>query len=259
MIRAGAGAPIRANYSAVAATRRWRRASWFAIALTLVGVALFVRLGVWQIDRAREAQTLLDAFAGASSAPLEDFATVAADPPASRFPRVQVLGHYLVGRAWLRDEQMRHGQLGVEAYAAFAINGTATLLLVDRGWIAWSHAPGTQAQLPPPGAGEIELTGVYAPFPGSGLRLGGNSLAQQSAGPKLTLAIDHDEIAADLGAPLLPRVLLLEAEPASGFERTWTPALMPPARHQAYAFQWFAFALAATAIFVLRHWIKVDK
>jgi len=33
--------------------------------------------------------------------------------------------------------------------------------------------------------------------------------------------------------------------------------VMPPARHQAYAFQWFAFALAALILFVALHWKKV--
>jgi cytochrome oxidase assembly protein ShyY1 len=74
----------------------------------------------------------------------------------------------------------------------------------------------------------------------------------------VTLAIDRDEIAADLQRPLLPRVLLLDPDPASGFARAWTPNLMPPARHEAYAFQWFAFAVAAVVIFVLLHWKKVE-
>lgn len=222
-------------------------------------MALFVRLGVWQLERAHEAQTLLDAFAEASRAAPEDFANVGADPPAERFPRVRVHGHYLAERTWLRDEQVRDGRLGVEAYAAFAVDGVAAVLLVDRGWVAWSHAPGSQPQLPPPGDGETELTGIYVPFPGSGLRIGGNKPAQPPTWPKLTLAIDHDEIAADLAAALLPRVLLLDADPASGLQRAWTPALMPPARHRAYAFQWFAFAAAALVLFALRHWTKVDK
>jgi len=239
--------------------RRWRRASGFAIVLTLVGVALFVRLGIWQLGRAREAQSMLDAFAGASQSALEDFVEIAADPPAGRFPHVRVRGHYVVARAWLRDEQMRNGRLGVEAYAAFAVDGVAATLLVDRGWVAWEHAPGTQPPLPAAIEGEIDLTGIYAPFPGNGLRLGGNVLPTQTTWPKLTLAVDHDEIAADLKHALLPRVLLLDADVASGFERIWIPAMMPPARHAAYAFQWFAFAVAALAIFAFLHRKKVDK
>lgn len=236
--------------------RIWRRPSWWAVALTFIGCALFVRLGVWQLDRADAAQALLDAFAAAASAPPEDFAAVATQPPAGRYPRVRVRGHFVGERGYLRDEQMRAGRLGVETYGVFAVDGADARLLVDRGFLPWTHAPGTQPELPPPANGDVELTGLYAPFPGSGLRVGGNRLQTQAQWPKLTLAIEHDEIAADLGAPLLPRVLLLDPDPASGFTREWTPELMPPARHLAYAFQWFAFVVAALALFVALHWRK---
>jgi cytochrome oxidase assembly protein ShyY1 len=241
-----------------ATTRRWQGASWFAIALTVGGVVLFLRLGEWQLDRARAAQELLDAFGAAQHAPLEDFSAVSAVPPAARFPHVRVSGRFVEGRGYLRDEQVRDGKVGVEVIDAFAVDGSPALLLVDRGWIAWTRA-GTQPALPALPAGEVELSGVYAPFPGSGMRLGGNALARQAAWPKLTLALDPAEIGADLGRPLLPRVLLLDADAASGFARSWTPAIMPPARHQAYAFQWFALALAAVVVFVALHWKKVDK
>jgi cytochrome oxidase assembly protein ShyY1 len=54
-------------------------------------------------------------------------------------------------------------------------------------------------------------------------------------------------------------MLLLDADAASGFVREWTPNVMPPARHRAYAFQWFAFALAALVIFIGKHWRKVEE
>jgi len=238
--------------------RRWQSASWWSIALTFVGAALFVRLGIWQLERAQQAQQLLDAFAAAATAAPEDFAAVAAVPPADRFPRVRVTGRYLADGGYLRDEQTHAGRLGVEAYGVFEVGGASALLLVDRGWSAWAHGPGTLPSLPPLPDGATELSGVYAPFPGSGLRVGGNRLSAQAQWPKLTLAIDRDEIAADLARPLLPRVLLLDADPASGFTREWTPALLPPARHRAYAFQWFAFALAALTLFVVLHWKKVE-
>jgi len=41
--------------------------------------------------------------------------------------------------------------------------------------------------------------------------------------------------------------------------RAWTPNVMPPPRHRAYAVQWFAFAIVALAIFVGQHWRKVDN
>lgn len=244
---------------------RWRWPSWFAVVLTLAGIALFVRLGIWQLDRADEARRLLATFDAAPKAALEDFAGVRTAPPADRYPHVRLRGRFLGDRGWLRDEQVRDGRLGVEAYAAFAVDngdapgGSGEALLVDRGWIAWSHERGTQPVLPPLAEGEVTLTGVYAPFPGNGIRVGGNALARQSAWPKLTLAIDANEIAADLQRPLLPRVLLLDADAASGFARSWTPSVMPPERHRGYAVQWFAFAVAAIVIFILLHFKKGQK
>ena len=177
---------------------------------------------------------MLSAFAQAPNAALEDFARIGAAPPEARYPHVRVAGHF-IGRGSLRDEQVRDGKLGVEVIDAFAVDGNASLLLVSRGWVAWAHASGTRPSLPPLALGDTLLSGVYAPFPGSGIRVGGNALPAQAAWPKLTLVIDPGEISADLGAPLLPRMLQLDADATSGFVRTWTPALMPPARHQAYA------------------------
>jgi surfeit locus 1 family protein len=236
--------------------RHWHRPSWFALALTLAAVVLFIRLGVWQLDRGSEAQRLLAAFDAAPKAEFENFAAVRSAPPQDRFPHVRVSGQFLADRGYLRDEQMRDGKLGVEAYSVFSANGSSEPLLVDRGWIAWSHEPGTQPALPPLAGGEVTLAGVYAPFPGNGIRVGGNALTRQTAWPKLTLAIDAQEITADLSRPLLPRVLLLDADPATGFVRAWTPSVMPPERHRGYAVQWFAFAVAALVIFVLLHYKK---
>jgi surfeit locus 1 family protein len=241
--------------------RQWQKPSWFAVVLTLVGIALFVRLGIWQLDRANEAERLLAAFDNAPKAAFEDFDAVRAAPPADRFPHVRVSGKFLADRGWLRDEQMRDGKLGVEVYAALAADGdtSGAVLLVDRGWVEWAHEPGTQPALPPLPPDAVTLAGVYAPFPGNGIRVGGNALLRQTTWPKLTLAIDAQEIAADLGRPLSPRVLLLDADPTSGFLRAWTPTLMPPERHRGYAVQWFGFAVAALVIFVLLHYKKVQK
>jgi len=241
-----------------ATTRRWQRPSFFAIVLTIAAVVLFVRLGEWQLDRARDAQALLDAFDASQHAAFEDFSAIAAQPPPARFPHVRVSGRFVAGRGYLRDEQVRDGKVGVEAIDAFAIDGSGALLLVDRGWIAWTRSADAKPAVPPLPDGEVSLTGVYAPFPGSGMRVGGNALAAQKAWPKLTLALDPAEISADLGRPLLPRLLLLDPDAGSGFARTWTPAVMPPARHQAYAFQWFAFALAALILLLAVHWKKVE-
>lgn len=233
--------------------RVWHRPSAFAWAITVFGVAFFGALGVWQIKRAAQKQALFAAFAAAGQTPTLDLSHVQASD-ASRYQHVRVHGQFLRERSYWLDEQVHRGRIGVHAIAVFAPDGTDTRLLVDRGWVAWDHAPGTTPAMPELPAGAIELTGLYAPFPGSGLRIGGNALPQQSAWPKLTLFLDATALAADLGHALYPRIVLLDPAPGSGFVREWKPDVFPPQRHIAYAVTWFGFLVVALAIFVGQHW-----
>jgi cytochrome oxidase assembly protein ShyY1 len=240
-------------------TRRWHRPTWFALALTVLGVIAFLRLGVWQLDRAVQKEQLLAAFHAAPQSAPVSFDSVRNTTATQQYPHVRIAGHYLADRGYLLDEQAYADQMGVHAIGVFAGKGESNMLLVDRGWAAWSHASGTTPTLPPLPAGEVELTGIYAPYPGGGLRVGGDALPAQTTWPKLTLYLDPAPIAADLGKSLQPRMLLLDPAPDSGFVRVWTPNVMPPARHRAYAFQWFSFAIAALVIFVVLHWRKVER
>lgn len=237
-------------------TRRWHTPRLFAWLLLAAGLAVFTALGRWQWGRAQEKEQLLAAYAAAERAPPEALAAVADAALGERLPRVSVRGRFVAERGYLIDEQPRDGRVGVLVLALFEPDGTARKLLVNRGWLPWSHAPGSPPTVPPLPLGEVELRGLYAPPPGGGLRVGGNALERQTRWPKLTLYVDLPQMAADLGATLYPRLLLQDADPASGFVRTWTPAVMPPARHRAYAVQWWSFAVVALVIFVVLHWRK---
>jgi len=228
-----------------------RRPTWFAVALTVAGVLVFTRLGVWQLDRAAEKDELLRRYAAAAEAPVEDFPGVAAAPPADRYPRIALSGAYLPGHRYVLDDQTRAGQAGVHVYVPFLPDGDNHAVLVDLGFLP--REAGAQPRLPPVPEAHTSVRGLYVPPPGVGVRLGGDRLPEQKGADKSVVYIDLGEIAADLHHSLYPRVLLLDADPATIYARDWTPAVMPPARHRAYAFQWFTFAAAAVVIFVLLH------
>lgn len=228
-----------------------RRPTWFAVALTVVGILCFVRLGIWQLDRATEKDELLRRFAAGAAAGVEEFGMVAETPPDDRYPRLDVRGSFVRDRYYLLDDQTHAGQLGVHVYAPFAPRGHDRYLLVDLGFLP--KEGGANPRLPPLPAGDTNVHGLYVPPPGVGIRMGGDRLPEQHRAEKTVIYLDLKEIAADLGHSLYPRVLLMDADPASIYARDWTPGFMPPARHRAYAFQWFTFAFAAVVIFVLLH------
>ena len=231
---------------------RLRRPSWFAVLLTLAGVAFFVRLGVWQLDRAAGKEVLLRRFATAASAPVQDFDSVQGRVDPDRYPHLRLHGKFLQHRFYILDDQIHAGRGGVQVYAPFQASGHARLLLVDLGFLPRRDAE-QLPDLPPLPQGPIDLEGIYVPPPPPGLKLGGNALAGQQDWPKTTIYIDLGQIGADLHAGIYPRVLLLDPDPSTAYVRQWTPTFMPPARHRGYAFQWFSFALAAIAIFVILH------
>jgi surfeit locus 1 family protein len=232
----------------------FRRPSWWALLLTVAGALLFVRLGVWQLHRADFKEVLLRRYAASEGAPLQDFAKVAETPPADGFPRVQVSGRYLADRLYLLDNPKHDGRGGVEVFAPLALAGHPQLLLVDLGFLP-GNGNGKTPQLPPLPTGEVSLHGLYVPPPPVGFEMGGNALARQTRWPKTGIFLDPAEVARDLGHPLYPRLLALDPDPAAIYERVHTLdfSSMPPARHRAYAFQWFTFALAAVVILLVVH------
>ena len=235
--------------------RHWHRPGAFAIALTLAGIALFVALGLWQVRRAHEKIAMLAAFdVAATQAPIA-LEQARGEATAQRYPKVRVSGRFDPQRAWLLDNQMRDGHAGVMVYALFGLQEGGAPLLVNRGFLP-RDARGELAPIPPLPEGAQTLVGLYAPPPGVGVRLGGNRLPMQTAWPKTSIYIDLDEIGADLGRRLDPRVLLLAPQAGSGFVREWRPDVLPPQRHYGYAFTWFTFAAVAAVIFLILHWRK---
>ncbi|KQZ68167.1 hypothetical protein ASD55_16640 [Rhodanobacter sp. Root561] len=234
----------------------FRRPSWWALLLTVAGALLFVRLGFWQLHRADFKEALLRRYAAAATAPVQDFppASGSSTPAADRFARVRVRGRYLADRIYLLDNPKHDGLGGVEVFVPLALHGDSHLLLVDLGFLP-GNGNGKTPQLPPLPAGEVTLQGLYVPPPPTGFEMGGNALAQQAGWPKSTIFLDTSEVARDLGQPLYPHLLALDADPASIYVRVHTLdfSSMPPARHRAYAFQWFTFALAAVVILLVVH------
>lgn len=236
---------------------RLRRPSVFAVLLTLFGIGVFCALGTWQLRRAAYKVTVLARFHGAASAPFVSLAAAASDPERGAYPHVRVTGRLEGQRVYLLDDQMRGSRVGVMVFVPFLPTGAKRTLLVNLGFLGKMGPDQTQVpDLPPIPTEPVTLDGIYAPPPLPGLKLGGNPLTRETTWPKLVTWIDTRQIAADLHAPVYPHVLLTDPDPHSAYLRTWTANVMPPARHRAYALQWFTFAAAAIVMFIVLHRVK---
>jgi len=216
------------------------------LTLTLVTLsAVFLRLGLWQLDRKAEKEMLFESFENAPSMGIRE--ALAAGLP---FTRVVARGRYDPDRHILLDNKVWQGRAGVHVLTPFLSENGPTLL-VNRGWLP---LPANRASLPeiPTPAGERELNGRLANPPEVGQRLGAPDVLASDVWPQLVTYLDLPVVTAALGQPLEPWIILLDASDPSGFEdRRWTAAVMRPEVHGGYAVQWLGLLLAAVVIWIV--------
>ena len=71
-----------------------------------------------------------------------------------------------------------------------------------------------------------------------------------TAWPKRAVYPSLDDVAAALGEPVQPFVLLMDPEDDFGFRRHWVPEEMGPGKHFAYALQWFAMGIVLAGLLI---------
>jgi len=229
----------------VGMSRRWSFVLLWLLAIATT--AAFASLGFWQLRREHEKQSMLDAAAQVLTTRAVHSLAAAADPArVDAYDWAVGRGEFDARPELLLDNQQRNGRVGVRAYRIFMPEHGGPLL-VDLGWLP---LPGDRA-LPavPRPEGTLELRGLLAPPPSTGISLG-RGLMRTDNGWLLT-RVDMDAIAAGTGlpVPLAPRVLRLDPAMDLGFERDLEllANTLPPAKHRGYAVQWFGLALTVLA------------
>jgi surfeit locus 1 family protein len=211
--------------------------------LMLPVLALLLWLGTWQLERAGQKRALWASFERGGGAPL---ALPPAATPAPRYARVRASGHYLGARQFLIDNMTHDGAAGYRVLTPLeAADGQ--LLLVDRGWLPLGAS---RAQLPDVavGAGPREVIGRVDELPQAGIRL---EVAAEPGWPRRIAFPTFAALAAALGRPVYPQLLLLDPALPDGYVRAWQPPGLPPERHLGYAVQWYALALTLLVLYVI--------
>lgn len=217
----------------------------------MLGIAaalpLFIGLGFWQWGRGEHRREIWDAFERAGAPAFEAAASELARLP--QYTRVGITGRLDGERQFLLDNISHAGAPGYEVLTVLEL-AEGSRVLVNRGWVPFT---GYRDRLPDVAleAGEpLRLSGRIAGLPVAGLASGQTSPPMQGSWPRVTAFPDFAQLEQAYGAPLLPVLLLLDADSGPGYLREWQPPGVSPDRNFAYAVQWWSFALLALAMFV---------
>lgn len=227
--------------------RRRFRPGWGLSAAALVGVAVLLSLGTWQIERMHWKRALIAERAARLGAPPLVLPASVADPQSFDFRRVQATGRFLNDRELYLANRVRGGQPGYHVMTPL-LRADGSAVLVNRGWVPIDRKlPQSRAE----GLieGQASITGT----------------ARLPAPPGIFTPKNQEEgnfwFSADL--PAMARAaklantlpVLIEAGPAPN------PGGLPiggfsdaalPDNHLQYALTWYALAIALVVIYVLR-------
>jgi surfeit locus 1 family protein len=229
------------------------------VGLTALGIAFFCTLGSWQLRRASYKDQLFADFASSSAQSETSLDAALRKIADTRYVRVSIRGEFLPSPAILLDSQRHASQIGVGVYSLFVPSDDTRRMLIARGFVP--IAP-DRSRFPAPDvpSGELVLTGLLAAPPSSGIKLSENDSTALDADRWLATRIDPLRLAERFKQPIVPYVLLLDADHSAGFAgRDWKPASFGPDKHRGYALTWFGLALTVFIVFLLLHWRRAPK
>jgi surfeit locus 1 family protein len=216
--------------------------------LTLAGCALFAVLGNWQFHRGANRSIQWSQFQNPGDGQRD---VTAADLGALPiFARVRLAGTYDGEHQFLLDNISAGGRVGFYVLTPLR-QPDGSAVLVNRGFI-----PGTgrRENLPDialsPDTSTRVVLGRVGALPVAGLASGQLAPAPTGAWPRVASFPTLAQLGAVLPYPLAPGVVLAEDDGGPALLREWRPPGLEPARHYAYAVQWWAFAVLALVLFI---------
>lgn len=217
---------------------------WSMTILALLTMALFLRLGFWQIERASEKKQMIASLkAFAQTKPTEWLPKM---PLPVQYQPIKVQGHYLPV-VLLLDNQHHQHQFGYDVVSPLVMAG-GRVVLVDRGWVAGDVTRRVFPVIETP-SGLIQVTGS-AYYPSGKTWLLGQALEKKTANLAVVELLDTHLISQFLHKSVDPFIIRLGKDAATGYAREWAVVAMSPERHYGYALQWFAIALVILILFI---------
>lgn len=217
---------------------------------TVLLVALGVSLGQWQDRRAAQKIALQDKLsARAADAPLQlSAAPLAAGP--LEYRHVSVTGQWVRDWPLYLNNRPQNGRAGFYLVMPLRIDGSATHVLVARGWLPRHVAQANK--LPPyatPG-GTVTVEGIVKAGVGRIMQLGTPEPVRPGA---IVQNIEPAQFAQASKLALQPFFIEQSgpAPAAEGLVRDWPAPSLGVEKHQGYAFQWYALAAMALLFFVI--------
>ena len=221
---------------------------WIPFLAMLAGMALFIQLGLWQSGKGDRLEAELGQRAQRQQLGPTRLGPALVDAAAVQDAPITVTGVYEPERQFFLDNRQENNQPGVHVITPLRIEGSQTRILVNRGWVGWTHGRAVLPVVDTP-AGPVQIRGLaFVPSTKKFFLMP----ERVESDPRLRERLDLAHYAAQLGQPLQPVVLLQDPGDArDNLVRHWPPPENRVGMHRGYAFQWFGMAVALLLFYLV--------
>lgn len=215
----------------------------------VVLIITFLRLGLWQLDRAAEKnatvaetlshqsdipQAIEGLFDGTINSQDQDLATV----------NLLLRGQFINDKNIWVANQMYEENIGYEVLSPFRLQSNGKLVLVSRGWVN-ARAFDQPAQFVNPIQGIVEVTGLLQTKPFTHEQ---KNTHKDPGWPKRIVHVDMQDINTLLEESVFPYVVRLNQGSPGLLIKHWKDVTVRVDKHYSYALQWFAMAIAVVLV-----------
>jgi len=213
-----------------------RRGRFWPTVATVLGVAIAIALGNWQLDRGAQKRELKARFEAQAAQPPIHIGRE--ELPASDIDgrRVEARGVFEPRYAVFIDNRIHHGVAGYHVVMPLLLDGSARYVLVNRGWLERSPRRAELPEVRTPRE-PVTITGI-AVIPSGRMLEFSNEVFEGAIWQNLTI----ERYRKKMPISVQPFVLRQDNPLDDGLVRAWSPPDFGIDKHYAYAFQWFALA-----------------
>jgi len=240
-----------------------QRSLLVATMATVLGVALTVRLGVWQLSRGHEKEALHAAILARQAQPTLDTVAVLKDKTVftQLHQGVRLEGQWLPQYTVYLENRPMQGRSGFIVLTPLQLDKHTTVL-VQRGWIPRHQQDRTLLAPIETPRGQVHVKGRIALGPSEVMDLGDKTnstvdatTAQPARQSRIRQNLNLADYSHATGLSLVGTVLQTDAD-AEGLQRNWPEITAGVEKHWGYAFQWFALAVVQLLLYFWYQWIK---
>ena len=107
----------------------------YALLTLFLLCSVFIRLGLWQLERAIEVTQEVEGQKQSFDKQLIALSSDTVDPSSLLNQRVSLTGHFLVDDQILKDNVRRNSKIGYKVLTPFRVQNSQLTILVNQGWV----------------------------------------------------------------------------------------------------------------------------